>query len=225
MRHFLLIISVLCVLISCSSTPDRDQSTYGTESGNIHVVQKGDTLTSIAWRYGTTTRKLIALNKLSNANKIFVGQRLRTHSPASVTQKPSTTSKNQTYVKKADWVWPVRGTIIRKFNPKRIGGNGIRIRGKKGQTVNAAEGGKVEYQGGGLNGYGQVVIIRHDNGYLSAYGFLGKTFVRKGQYIKKRQRIGTVGITSDKKYALLFEVRRNGKPVNPLHYIGYKYHF
>ncbi len=119
----------------------------------------------------------------------------------------------------------MRGRIVRNFNPKRIGANGIRISGKPNQTVNAADGGVVAYKGNGLNGYGNVVVIKHDSGLLSAYGFLSKTYVKEGQQIKKRQKIGTVGFAANKKLMLHFEVRKNGKPINPKYYIGNSYHF
>ena len=93
------------------------------------------------------------------------------------------------------------------------------IEGRRGQAVRAAAGGRVVYSGGGLIGYGQLIIIKHNDTYLSAYGHNASLLVREGQAIKKGQRIATMGEGPGQAPRLHFEIRRNGKPVNPRQYL------
>lgn len=224
---------VFCLLFLAACSPNLggkySKGNYGIENApDVYTVKSGDTLFSIAWRFGLERSAIQRRNNISNPDKIFVGQKLRLKSRYSG-KKSKTTRKRQTASRTTrvvgNWVWPMRGKIVRNFNPKRIGANGIRIAGKPNQSVNAAEGGTVAYTGSGLNGYGNVVIIKHPNGLLSAYGFLSKTHVNKGQKIKKRQKIGTVGYAANRQLMLHFEVRRGGKPINPKSYIGNSYRF
>lgn len=240
MRYLLIVCCT--ILFACSSGQKYTQSNYGTEAvPNVYEVQKGDSLFAIAWRYGLDMNRIQQVNKIADPNRIFVGQKLklkaaasrsssssRTASSSGSSGKPSSKTSSTpaaSVPKKGDWVWPMRGPVVRKYNPNQIGSNGIRIAGKPNQTVNASDGGVVVYQGSRLNGYGNVVIIKHDNGLLSAYGFLSKAVVKEGQRIKRRQKIGTVGYGNNKELMLHFEVRRSGQPVNPLSYIGSVYHF
>lgn len=247
----IIVISCLIFLTACSSRYDSkyNKETFGVDNApNTYIVQKGDSLFAIAWRFGLDQKAIQRRNNISNPNKIFVGQRLKLNSstpqrrPSSVATQASETTistSNNNTLKKApaarpanippssdgSWVWPMKGKIARGFNPKRIGANGIRIAGRPNQTINAAQAGIVAYKGNGLNGYGNVVIIKHKNGLLSAYGFLSKTYVKEGQRVKKRQKIGTVGYASNRSLMLHFEVRKRGKPVNPKSYIGNRYRF
>lgn len=234
--RILLLISVL-LLSACASkySSKYTKDNYGIEAApNTYTIKRGDTLFSIAWRFGLEQKTIQRNNNIHNPNKIYIGQRLRLTSRSTNNRhtKPSRTATAMASKKpankvsrKGNWVWPIKGKIIRRFNPKRIGANGIRIAGKANQTVNAADSGKVVYKGNGLNGYGNVVIIKHRNGLLSAYGFLSKTYVKEGQNIKKRQKIGTVGYAANNRLMLHFEIRRKGRPVNPMSYIGSRYHF
>ncbi len=237
--RILVLLGVL-LLSACSSTYDTKYSkeNYGIESApNTYIIKRGDTLFSIAWRFGLEQSSIARYNNINNPNKIYIGQKLYLKANASSSQAdesnqsvatagietsaPTASSASQ----RGRWVWPLRGKIVRSFNPRRIGANGVRIAGKPNQTINAADGGTVVYKGNGLNGYGNVVIIKHSKGLLSAYGFLSKTYVKEGQRIKKRQKIGTVGYAADNRLMLHFEVRRKGRPVNPINYIGSRYHF
>lgn len=142
-----------------------------------------------------------------------------------VAQPDSQQALPQTNLPSEAWVWPMRGAVIRQFNPRGIGTNGIRIAGSEGQAVHAAQDGIVVYKGRGLSGYGTIVILSHDNGLLSTYGFLSKTHVKEGQKIRKRETIGTVGYANNKKLALYFEVREEGEPINPMVQISNTYRF
>ncbi len=241
-RNFLLIIT-LFFIYACSTTDGKyNSSSFGSRKApSTYIVKKGDTIFSIAWIYGLNPKDIQRKNHLSNPNRIFVGQRLylrnvkkgsiaeNRHQAKQIGKKvyPSK-RRTQSYTQPrviANWVWPMKGSVLRNFNPNKIGANGIRIAGKTNQAVSAAESGVVAYKGNGLNGFGNVIIIKHNNGLLSVYGFLSKTYVKKGQRVKKRQRIGRVGVAANKQRMLHFEVRRNGKPVNPKAYIGNSYRF
>lgn len=154
-----------------------------------------------------------------SANEIAHSQ----EAPAVATPEPATPEKPR--LSTQSWVWPLKGEVVRQFNPKGIGTNGIRIRGSKGQAVHATQNGVVVYKGRGLSGYGTIVILSHDNGLLSTYGFLSKTHVEEGQEVRKRETIGTVGPANDKKLTLYFEVREKGDPINPMIQIGNTYRF
>ena len=98
-------------------------------------------------------------------------------------------------------------------------GTGILLAGTPGQAVRAAAGGRVVYSGGGLIGYGQLIIVKHNDTYLSAYGHNSSLLVEEGDNINKGQRIATMGEGPGQEPRLHFEIRRNGKPVNPRQYL------
>ena len=110
--------------------------------------------------------------------------------------------------------WPIKGRVIKSFSLSR--NKGIDIAGKKGQSVNATEAGQVVYGGQGLIGFGKLLIIKHNDVYLSAYANNGRLLVKEGQQVEKGQVIAEVGDVGIKRTSLHFEIRKNGKPVNPL---------
>ena len=112
-----------------------------------------------------------------------------------------------------EWSWPVKGKVVANFNE---GGNkGIDIAGTEGQTVNAAAAGKVIYSGSDLRGYGKLVIIKHNKSFLSVYAHNSKILVKEGQLITRGQKIAEMGNTDSDKVALHFEIRQQGKSVDP----------
>ena len=111
--------------------------------------------------------------------------------------------------------WPIKGRVLKAFSLSR-NIKGIDITGKKGQPVKATERGKVVYGGQGLIGFGKVLIIRHNEVYLSAYANASRLLVKEGQHVEKGQVIAEVGDVGIKRTSLHFEIRKNGKPVNPL---------
>lgn len=115
------------------------------------------------------------------------------------------------------WMWPTDGKPMGGFTDKT---KGIEIPGKLGQAVVAASDGKVVYSGSGLRGYGQLVIIKHDKTFLSAYAHNSKLLVKEGQSVKKGQKIAEMGNTDADQVKLHFEIRRYGKPVDPAHYLA-----
>jgi lipoprotein NlpD len=113
------------------------------------------------------------------------------------------------------WIWPAKGDLVYRFGES---GNlkGVGIGGKTGQPVFAAAPGKVVYSGSGLRGYGKLVIIKHNDMYLSVYAHNSKILVKEGESVKRGQRIADMGDTDASRVALHFEIRRFGKPVDPV---------
>jgi lipoprotein NlpD len=116
------------------------------------------------------------------------------------------------------WLWPVNGSIIQHFTGKN-GNNGLDISGRKGTRVRAAADGVVVYAGSGLRGYGQLLIIQHNDVFLSAYAHNQALLVSEGATVKSGQTVAEMGDTDAESPRLHFEIRRDGKPVNPLHYL------
>jgi lipoprotein NlpD len=110
--------------------------------------------------------------------------------------------------------WPLNGRILKNY--RQTSRKGIKIAGTKGQPVRAAEGGKVVYSGQGLIGYGNLLIIKHNDQYLTAYANNNALLAKEGDFVKKGQEIATVGFGASRKAMLHFEIRNQGKPVDPL---------
>ena len=130
-------------------------------------------------------------------------------------KKPSA----QVSTSKKSWNWPVKGNLITSFSNK-TGSKGIDISVASGTAVKASKGGLVVYAGAALRGYGQLIIVKHSDDFLSAYGHNRRILVEEGDTIVARQTIAESGIASDGVSQLHFEIRKNGKPVNPLQYLS-----
>ncbi len=117
---------------------------------------------------------------------------------------------------RVDWIWPTKGKVLENFSESA---KGIDIAGKQGQAVSASAAGKVVYSGAGLRGYGRLIIIKHNNTYLSAYAHNNKLLVTEGQTVTKGQKIAEMGTTDANPVRLHFEIRKNGKPVDPLKHL------
>jgi lipoprotein NlpD len=120
---------------------------------------------------------------------------------------------------RVDWNWPTAGKVIASFNEASGSGKGLDIGGKSGQSVVAAGPGKVVYSGNGLRGYGKLVIIKHNKTYLSAYAHNHKILVKEGQNVDRGQKIAEMGDSDADQVKLHFEIRRFGKPVDPMKYL------
>lgn len=116
------------------------------------------------------------------------------------------------------WSWPIRGKVVATYAPLS-GKKGIDIAGSKGEKIYAASSGVVAYAGNGLSGYGNLIIIKHDNQYLTAYGNNLHNLVKEGQRIKTGQTIAEIGVVDRRYWGVHFEIRKAGKPVNPLNYL------
>lgn len=115
------------------------------------------------------------------------------------------------------WVWPTSGKVIGRF--EKSGRNGIDINGRRGQSVIAASDGRVVYSGGGLIGYGKLIILKHNKRFLSAYAHNAEILIKEGDIVKGGQSIARMGSAGSNQVKLHFEIRRDGKPVNPLRYL------
>jgi lipoprotein NlpD len=117
------------------------------------------------------------------------------------------------------WAWPTDGRVVSRFGSAGGVGSGITIAGSRGQPVRAAGAGRVVYAGGGLIGYGQLVIIKHDDTFLSAYGYNSELLVTQGQDVPRGATIALMGEGPERLPRLHFEIRRNGAPVDPLLFV------
>ncbi len=137
-------------------------------------------------------------------------------SAQSPTPKSTPVTAQKKNVKLA-WSWPTKGKVVRTFSSEDHNRKGVWISGREGQPVRAAEAGKVVYAGDGLVGYGNLVIIKHDRDYLSAYGYNRKLLVKEGDKLAKGDIVAYMGSpNSDAQPVLHFEIRKKGKPINPL---------
>ncbi len=116
------------------------------------------------------------------------------------------------------WEWPAQGKLLYGFG-QGTNQKGVGIEGRAGQPVLAAAPGKVVYSGSGLRGYGKLIIIKHNSSYLSVYAHNSQILVKEGQTVAKGQKIGEIGDTDSDRVALHFEIRRLGKPIDPLQYL------
>lgn len=215
----------------------------------FYRVQPGDTLVGIATRYGTDWRSLAQWNQLADPNKLEIDQVLRVKPEASATASGSQpvqsaaqtgvvvkpvgsgapaaeTAPQQSMVKEdaptapvgaIQLIWPADGPVVSRFDGN--GNKGVGIGGKLGAPVIAAGDGRVVYSGAGLRGYGNLVIIKHDDTYLTAYAHNQALLVKEDQVVKQGQRIAEMGNTESDQVKLHFEVRQLGKPVDPMQYL------
>jgi lipoprotein NlpD len=117
------------------------------------------------------------------------------------------------------WVWPAQGKVLRGFQADSPGKKGVDIGGRHGQPVVAAAEGRVVYSGSGLVGYGRLIIIKHSDSLLSAYGHNSRLLVKEGERVKAGQVIARMGSSGTDGTRLYFEIRKDGKPVDPLRYL------
>ncbi|MGS0679699.1 peptidoglycan DD-metalloendopeptidase family protein [Shewanella sp. 125m-7] len=121
--------------------------------------------------------------------------------------------------KVSKWSWPVKGKVIGTFSAKEQGNKGIKIAGNRGDVIKAAAGGRVVYAGSALRGYGNLVIIKHSDDYLSAYAHADKILVKEKQAVNVGQTVATMGSTGTNRVMLHFEIRYHGKSVNPVKFL------
>ncbi|MEM7278171.1 MAG: peptidoglycan DD-metalloendopeptidase family protein [Pseudomonadota bacterium] len=221
-----IVLAAVLAVSACSSAMSWDQTPK-----DVYVVKSGDTLYGIAWRHGLDHRELARWNNLGSGTLIRPGQTIRLSATARTsraapprTNPPSTRTGNTPKrapvaapIQQAPppWVWPVGGRIVAEFGSPEGNGVGALLAGKQDEPVHAAASGKVVYAGSGLIGYGQLIIIKHNESFLSAYGHNSKLLVKEGEQITKGQAIARMGVGPERKPRLHFEIRQNGNPVNP----------
>jgi len=223
--HSLRTALLLCIALSVSAC---GSGTRWDDPAGQHIVRTGETLFSIAWRYGKNPADVARWNRLGDGSLIFPGQVLRLTPPSGGTARIAGSSAPRRAPQPLpkipdqpppDWAWPTGGRITVEFGGKPGTGSGVLIDGKTGQAIRAAASGRVVYAGGGLIGYGQLIILKHNDTYLSAYGYNASLLVKEGETINKGQRIATMGEGPGRKARLHFEIRRNGKPINPRQFL------
>ncbi|MCZ6802479.1 MAG: peptidoglycan DD-metalloendopeptidase family protein [Proteobacteria bacterium] len=232
-----------------SNSTSKDKSGY-------HIVTKGDTLYSIAWRYNFDYKEIASWNQINSPYTIFPDQFIRLKP---VPKKKGTPLKSETVTKKTPakaplektpkpvqkktvvaakkpetklqskpdlpkgpvkWSWPTKGKLVKSKSPTSK--KGVDISGSLGQTIKAAAGGEVVYSGSGLLGYGKLIIIKHNETYLSAYAYNSKLLVKEGDRVTAGQQISEMGKDHTGHSVLHFEIRQNGKPVSPIKYLPKK---
>jgi lipoprotein NlpD len=211
-------------------------------SGATYRVQHGDTLNVIATRASLDPRAIVAWNQLASPDRIYVGQVLRLTPPpdqgaraparlaegaagrgpertpvAAVAREPADRARSAAVAAAEGlrWQWPTSGRVVERFSAGDAVRKGVKIAGKPGQAIVAAEAGEVVYSGSGLVGYGPLIIIQHKKNYLSAYGHNRKLLVRQGDQVTKGTQIAEMGLAGGAPL-LHFEIRRDGDPVDPL---------
>ncbi len=216
-----------------------------TSNSKFYTVRRGDTIYSIAWRYGLDYREFAKRNNIRFPYSIYPGRKLRVKYQASrdiakskfPIIKPARASKAQpsvvskvdpgqnkritpqkkpNYSLKLRWQWPTNGRVKVGFKKGDHSRKGLMLTGRLGQDIKAAETGTVVYSGSGLIGYGKLLIIKHNKNYLSAYGHNKRLLVKEGDQVKKGAHIADMGTNGSGNVALHFEIRRNGIPVDPL---------
>lgn len=196
---------------------DESSRSYSSSSGsnrgctNPYVVRSGDTLSIIAQRCNVNMYQLADRNDLVPPYRLFIKQELIIPSGKSRSQQASTPSKQQATA----FSWPVKTKLKYEYVPDRAGINGLVIYGNPGENVYAVEAGHVVYAGNGIAHYGNMVIIKHDNEYLTVYAHNQTLKVREGMRVEKRQLVATLGQTGTvKKPQLYLEARYRGRKVD-----------
>lgn len=203
--------------------------------GETVSVRRGDTLYAISRRTGIAPQDLAAWNGLAASSTIYPGQTLRLY-PASVA--PAAASAGGGAVAKGTgattpvvaataapissgiaWRWPADGALVGNFVAGETTKQGVDIAGVGGQAVRSTADGVVVYSGAGLVGYGELIIVKHNEHWLSAYGHNRKRLVNEGQSVKAGQQIAEMGRSGASRDMLHFEIRYNGKPVDPMLYL------
>ena len=191
------------------------------------MVRAGETLYSIARHYGLDYRDLARWNGIGRDYLIHAGDRLRLNRPpggAAVANRgpePAApparrASPDDPEHRPPPWRWPVEvGTVVGTVR-QPSGGVGLRIDGGLNQPILAAADGKVVYTGSGLLGYGQVVILNHVRGWLTAYGHNAFVQVKEGEEVRAGQQIAAMGLGPGQRPMLYFEIRLEGEPLDPL---------
>ena len=187
------------------------------DSGGLyHTVALGETLWRIADRYGVLVEELARANRIADASKIEVGERLVIPSGGERRVFPPSGQMEESFV------WPVQGRVISAFGMKQEAARnkGINVQAPAGTEVVAARSGEVSFVHEGLPGFGKTIILDHGDEFATVYAHLGQILVKKDERVSQRQIIGRVGVTGRTSVAALhFEIRRRQKPQNPFYYL------
>ena len=208
---------------AASAAPKTAAPASGT-----YRVERGDTLYSIAFRHGIDYRELAEWNGIAPPYTIYPGRELRLSSPRGAarpiaqTSSPPPTAPPPPVTRTTQPNPPPFGQLVGGYVAGDPMKQGIDIAGNAGAPVKAAADGTVVYSGNGLIGYGELIIVKHNPAFLSAYGHNRKRLVQEGDRVKAGQTIAEMGSSSANRDELHFEIRRNGKPSNPLDYLPHR---
>lgn len=223
----------LCVAAGCGGRALQ----WEAEPRGNYTVRPGDTLYSIAFRHGIDHRDLARWNGLGDGSLIYPGTVLRLvpaataraaaaapSAPAPANREPRSRRIEAPAAAAPDpvptWQWPTRGRVVEPFAAgTKVHRSGVLISGQRGQPVVAAAPGKVVYSGSGLKGYGKLIIIQHNETYLTAYGHNSALLVAEGDSVEGGQRIASMGEARGQQPRLHFEIRRRGDPVDPMPFL------
>lgn len=206
-------------------------------SSDYHEVKSGETLYAISRIYGMKVDQLIEMNDLKEPYSVMVGQKVRISKVNNnaiapvpenrVSRQVVKSESNEGFIEKTldrlnHFSWPLKGEVVSKFGPKTGGlyNDGINIKAKEGEAVKASEDGVVAYVGNELKGYGNLIIIKHSGGWITAYAHLKDAQVVRGKKVGKGDKIGTVGSTGNVTTPqLYFGLRKGRDAVNPENYL------
>ncbi|WP_258002160.1 peptidoglycan DD-metalloendopeptidase family protein [Burkholderia sp. WAC0059] len=201
-------------------------------------VRRGESLRHFAQTHGCSVRDLLAWNHLRSSSRLRAGERLRivsrktvtvqaaapaagndgaggaTASAAEVRQVSAEVARHASDV---SLVWPAQGQVVQPFEPGE--NRGIEIAGNAGDPVFAAADGRVMYAGTGLNDYGSLIIVQHNKDFLTAYSHNRKLLVKTGDFVRQGQEIAEMGNEDNSRVAVVFELRHDGKPIDPMPYL------
>jgi len=248
MRMGVVMVALALLLTACGSSrvvreggvPQAGKST--PRPGQTVTVRRGDTVYRLAINNGISPLDLATWNSIQPPYTIYPGQRLRLYPsggastpsrtastpsrPASTGSRPAATAPASTpqpapapASSSVSWRWPADGQLVNRFAAGDPTKQGIGIAGNGGQPVRAAGDGVVVYSGSGLVGYGELIIVKHDEQWLSAYGHNRSRLVNEGERVRGGQQIAEMGRSGAARDMLHFEIRHNGRPVDPLSYL------
>ena len=222
--HLVICLGVALLLTGCAG----NKSSSG---GDVYTVKRGDTLYKISRQTGTSVSDLARLNGISPPYTIEVGQRLKVNS-ASKTSSSKGASKTAKVVPSSAvplsswppvgqrcWRWPTTGKVVMTYSTAEGGNKGIDITAPRGQAIYAAGAGKVVYAGSQLRGYGNLIMIKHSEDYITAYAHNDTILVNNGESVKIGQKIATMGSSDADGVRLHFQLRYKATAIDPLRYL------
>ena len=237
--RFLLFLSIIMLLSACSDDSVLPPVVNGWyqrgAASNFYVVRSDDTIYSISFAFGLDYRDLVAANHLSPPYRLTSGERLKmTHRPEYRRQEPmekpiqyshkkiilhAEAEHRDFYASESGWRRPASGRLLQKFTRSPEGRPGISIGGRLGEPIRAASNGIVVYSGDGVRGYGNLIIVKKNDQYLSAYAFNQRNLVNVGDHVHAGQVIARMGKNDAGRSLLYFEIRYNGVPVDPMSFL------
>lgn len=206
-----------CVAQQPFSMPSYEAGACVSAAAGYYCVQPGDSLDSIATSFGRRSSEIAQWNAMEAASAVRAGQMLRVGPPSGVAPEPPLAAALPEAAANR-FIWPVAGTVVREFGAQ--GSRGIEIAGRPGAPVKAVDAGRIVYAGDKLKQYGLMVIVKHDNHFVTAYGNNRRLTVAEGASVERGTTIGEMGVGREGQALLQFEMREDGRPVDPLAYLS-----